>query len=233
VEFWVEFARGPLFRAALAFMVLGLLRHLFVAVWESASVYRRAGDKSIPGRNVLRATLAWVFPVKKVGNRLVFGITTMAFHLSVIVVAVFLPGHVALWESGVGVSWPAIPNSVADVLTVIAIVTAFLLLVERSAARDSRTLSTAQDYVIPLLVALPFVTGFLVMHPGLNPMPFAPTMLLHALSADLLLFLIPVTKLSHIVLQPATQMVSELAWHFPPDSGRKVALALGREEDRI
>jgi hypothetical protein len=58
-------------------------------------------------------------------------------------------------------------------------------------------------------------------------------MLLHVLSADLLLFLIPMTKLSHMVLLPTTQLVSELAWHFPPDAGSKVAAALGKAGEPI
>jgi hypothetical protein len=53
------------------------------------------------------------------------------------------------------------------------------------------------------------------------------------LSANLLLVLIPLTKLSHMVLLPATQLVTELAWHFPPDAGSKVAVSLGKESEPI
>jgi len=47
---WLHFARGPLFWTALAFMALGLVRHLGLTLWETARVYRRAGDKDIPVR---------------------------------------------------------------------------------------------------------------------------------------------------------------------------------------
>ena len=59
------------------------------------------------------------------------------------------------------------------------------------------------------------------------------TFLIHALAADLLLFLVPLTKLSHMALLPLAQLVSELAWHFPPDAGRRVAVALGKEDEPI
>ena len=73
----------------------------------------------------------------------------------------------------------------------------------------------------------------LVMHPAWNPFPADPTLLVHVLSADLLLFLVPLTKLSHMILFPLTQLVSELAWHWPSDAGSRVAVTLGKEGERI
>ena len=43
----------------------------------------------------------------------------------------------------------------------------------------------------------------------------------------------PLTKLSHMILMPFTQLVSELAWHFPPDAGTRVAVTLGKENEPI
>lgn len=233
VEAWIVFARGPLFRTALAFMILGLSRHAIATIWESVAIIHRAGDKSIPWPQVLGATLKWLLPVGQITSRVLFGLTTLAFHVSIIVVPIFLAGHIELWERGIGLSYTAIPNSVADVLTIVAIVTAGLLALERAAARDSRALSRFQDYALPLLVAAPFATGFLVMHPDWNPFSRETAFLMHVLSADVLLILIPLTKLTHMVLLPATQLISELAWHFPPDAGTKVAVTLGKEREPV
>jgi nitrate reductase gamma subunit len=112
-------------------------------------------------------------------------------------------------------------------------VTALALVVERIASRATRALSRFQDYALPLVVAVPFASGFLVMHPGLNPFPHEATFFAHVMSANLVLVLIPITKLSHIVLLPATQLVSELAWHFPPDAGSRVGGALHKEGEPI
>jgi hypothetical protein len=84
-----------------------------------------------------------------------------------------------------------------------------------------------------LLIALVMGTGFLVMHPQWNPVAADATLLAHALSADVLLFLVPLSKLSHMVLLPLAQLVSELAWHFPPDAGRRVAITLGKEHEPV
>ena len=71
------------------------------------------------------------------------------------------------------------------------------------------------------------------MHPGFSPFPYEGTLLAHVVSANVLLVLIPLTKLSHMVLLPATQVVSELAWFFPSDAGRKVAMVLEKVDEPI
>jgi nitrate reductase gamma subunit len=233
MESWLHWARGPFFRAALAFMILGLARHVLITTWEVVRVMRRAGDKSIPVRKIAAATLAWLFPIGKLKNRLVFGLSSLIFHIAVIVVPVFLAGHIALWRRSTGLSWAAVPNAYADVLTIAAIAVAVLLAIERAAARDTRALSRFQDYFITLYVAVPFVSGFLVMHPAWNPFPYEPTLLVHVLSANILFILIPLTKLSHIVLLPGTQLISEVAWHWPPDAGSKVGATLGKEGEPV
>ena len=233
MESWLEWARGPAFMFAFVFMLLGLTRHVALTVWEVARAIYRAGDKTLPYRQILVATLKWLFPVEKLKDRLVLSLTSVSFHIAISIVPIFLGGHIALWARGLGISWPAIPNQLADVLTIIAIVTALALVIQRAAAGPTRSLSRFQDYVIPLIVALPFVTGFLVMHPAVNPFSYQAALLVHVMSANLLLVLIPITKLSHMALIPTVQLVSEVAWHWPPDAGSKLAVTLGKENEPI
>jgi len=233
METWLEWARGPMFRGALAFMILGLIRHVAITWFEIRRALRRAGDKSIPYSTIAKATLQWLFPVNRIRDRLVYSVTTVSFHVAIVIVPIFLAGHILLWERGTGLSWWAIPNHLADLLTLVALVTAVALVIERAAARDTRSLSRFGDYAIPLLVALPFASGFLVMHPEINPFPFDATMFVHVMSGNLIFILIPVTKLSHCALLPTTRLISEVAWHFPPRAGSEVALILGKENEPI
>jgi len=233
MDIWLQWASGPLFRAAFVFMVLGLVRHAVMTLWEVVRAIHRAGDKKIPARRIVAATAGWLVPVGRMADRPVFSLTSVAFHGAAILTPVFLAGHIALWERALGIGWPALPNRVATSLTVVAVVAAVGLVIQRLASRQSRALSRPGDYALPLLVAVPFVSGFLVMHPGWNPFAYEPTLLVHVLSADVLFVLVPVTKLSHIILVPATQLVSELAWRFPPDGGSKVAVALGKESEPV
>jgi nitrate reductase gamma subunit len=233
MDTWLHWARGPLFWTAFAFMVLGLARIVLLTGFEALRAYRAAGDKRIPGRRVARETLQWLVPTHRLRNRLPHSVTTLVFHAAVIAVPPLLAGHVELWRQATGLSWPALPNTLATVLTLAGVAAAIAVVIQRAMSRESRELSRFEDHAIPLLVAAVFVSGCLVMHPAWNPFPLAPVLLVHALLADLLLLLVPLTKLSHMVLLPFTQIVSELAWHFPPDAGSRVASTLGKEREPV
>jgi nitrate reductase gamma subunit len=233
MQSWVAWARGPAFLFAFTFMLLGLIRHVALTIWELARAMHRAGDKTFPYRQVLMATLKWLFPVGKVTDQLLFSLTSVLFHVAVLIVPIFLAGHIALWARGLGVSWPGIPNRWADVLTMVAVITAVALVIQRVWARTTRALSRFQDYALPVIIAVPFASGFLVMHPWMNPFSYEATFFVHIMSANLVLVLIPITKLSHVVLLPSVQLVSEVAWHWPPDAGSKLAVTLGKEHQPI
>jgi nitrate reductase gamma subunit len=230
---WLEFARGPLFWTAFAFMVLGLLRQLLLTVADAVHAWRRAGDRTLPVRRLTLHTLRWLVPVERWRNRGLYSAVTLLFHAGVILVPLFLAGHIDLWRQGTGLGWPALPNPVATALTLVAIGAAVAVVVQRAAVREARALSRLRDYLLPLFIALVMLSGFLVMHPQWNPVAPDATLLVHALGADVLLFLVPLSKLSHMVLLPMTQLVSELAWHFPPDAGARVAVTLGKEHEPV
>ena len=233
MEAWLEWARGPAFVFSFAFMVLGLVRHVVLTVAEMYRTMRRAGDKTLASSKLARATLAWLVPIRKIRNEFLYSATSVVFHICILIVPVFMGGHIALWSRGLGVSWPAISNEVADVLTIVAIVTVVALLVQRVSARATRSLSRFQDYSLPLLIAVPFVTGFLAMHPASNPFSYEAVLLVHVMSANLIFVLIPITKLSHVTLMPSVQFVSEIGWKWPLDSGSRVAVALRKEEEPV
>jgi nitrate reductase gamma subunit len=230
---WTAWARGPLFWTALAFMILGLARHLGLTLWQAYRVRRAAGDPRIAVGQVARATAGWLLPVRRLGNRWPYSLTTLAFHAGVILVPLFLAGHVELWRRATGLSWPALPNAVATALTVTVLAGALAIVAQRALSRVTRSLGRVQDYALPLVIAIPFASGLLVMHPAWNPFGAGATLLVHVLAGDLVLVLVPLTKLSHMVLLPLTQLVSELAWRFPADAGARVAVALGKENEPI
>jgi len=233
MEALLEWARGPCFIFAFTFMLLGLIRHVGLIVWEMIRVMRRAGDKTLPLSQIFIATLKWAFPIDMIKDRFVFSMTSVLFHIAILIVPIFLGGHIALWARGLGLAWPSITNSAADVLTIVAIVTAVALVIQRAAARATRALSRFQDFVIPLIIAVPFVSGFLSMHPEMNPFSYQAMLLVHVMSGNLVFILIPITKLSHAALIPSVQLVSEIGWHWPSDAGSKVAVTLRKEEEPI
>ena len=236
MEQWLEWARGPVFRACFAIMLLGLLRVVALNTMSVVSLIlkSRKNSRTVSWKPVLGATLQWIFPFKKgLEVRAVFSLTSMLFHVCIIVTPIFLGAHIMLWDRGLGISWPAISNSVADYLALIGIATGIALFLDRLSTRASRALSRPQDFLLPVLIIIPLVSGYLAMHPGTNPFGYNGTMFVHVMSGNLIFLLIPFSKMSHMALFPGTQLVSDLGWHLPPGAGQQVALALGKENDPI
>ena len=135
MESWLEWARGPAFVFCFGFMILGYLRHVMLTALEVRRHMRRAGDKALPVGAIMSATLKWLIPIEKLKNQFLFSITSILFHVAILVVPLFLLGHIALWTRGIGIWWPGIPNALADLLTIVAIGSAVALVLERAASR--------------------------------------------------------------------------------------------------
>lgn len=230
MEALLELARGPLFRFTFVILLLGLGRNVLLAVLTLAKAYADAGDKKVPYGAVLRRTLDWFLPYRRVFRvRPLFSLVSVLFHLGLILVPIFLYAHVSLWRSGIGIGWPALSKTVADLLTIGTIVAALLLLAFRLTDATARALSRASDYLWPILLAVPFVSGFLCVHSPLNPLSYNAMLLIHILSAELIFVLIPFTKIAHCVMVPFSQLISEMGWRFPAGSGEKVEATLGKK----
>jgi len=233
MEQWLEWARGPLFRLAVLIMGLGLARLLILTGLGVFRAMERAGDQTLPLKSIAVATLKWLFPFKQLNNRLWYSLTSVTFHVGLILTPIFLGAHILLWKRGLGMGWPRLTQYPADGLTLLTIIAGIGLIIGRVANAFSRQISRFQDFALPPLLLVPFISGFLALHPLLSPLPYSLAMLIHVMSGDLILILIPFTKLAHCVLLPTTQLVSEVGWHFPADSGENVAMALHKEIDPV
>jgi nitrate reductase gamma subunit len=212
-------------------MVLGLFRLVFLTVWNSVRANLRAGDKTLRWNYIIRYTLHWLFPVKKIfPYRPVYSIVSILFHVGLLLVPIFLLSHVQLWEQSIGIKLPHLSKNLADILTITTIAGGFLLVIFRISTRNARFISRKQEYLWPLLLITPFITGIMGSNAGLNPTAYQIVMLIHFLSADLIFILIPFTKVAHCILIPFSQLVSAQGWRFPAVYGYKVAKTLEREE---
>jgi nitrate reductase gamma subunit len=230
--YWIELAQGPLFTATLIIMLLGLSRHVILQV---TNLILRKGRRlgNVPWHSVFEDTLTWALPVKHlIAGTVIFSIVSFLFHIGVIIVPLFLADHVLLWEGFFGIGLPSIGKGLADSLTLLTISCVFVLLSLRIFMGRLRTMSRWSDYILLVMVGLPFLTGFLASHPNVNPLPWKLVMLIHLLSADALLLVIPFSKLAHIVLFPFDR-ISILHWQLKPGAGDQVAQALYGEEVRI
>jgi Pyruvate/2-oxoacid:ferredoxin oxidoreductase delta subunit len=115
------------------------------------------------------------------------------FHICLIVVPVWLSGHIALWEeSRFEWSWTALPDVWADRMTLIVLGIATYFLLRRAFLSEIRNDSSVSDYILILMTALPFLTGYFFTQGSLDAIPFFEShmMTIHMLSAEAMLIAI-------------------------------------------
>jgi nitrate reductase gamma subunit len=226
----LDFARGPLFRFTFALMVLGLGRVFVLDIIGAIEAYRRAGDRTVPWKQAAVKTLGWVFPMKRIAtSRPLYSVMSILFHIGLIAVPILQFSHVRLWENVIGIGWFTLPKLWADMLTVTTILFGLALLVGRVSSRFSRAISRKQDYLWPLLLVIPFITGFVCANVTVSPKYYDLFMLMHVLSAELIFVLMPFTKIAHCVIMPLSQFITAIAWRFPADTDDAVCETLDKK----
>ena len=127
----------------------------------------------------------------------VFTIVAFLFHLSLLAVPLFLSAHVLLWNEAFGFSLWSLPDAIADGMTLLLIGAAIFLFIRRRIRPEVRILTSTWDYFLLIMTALPFLTGFMAYHQW---GPYEVLLILHILFSQMLLILIPTTKLGHMIL---------------------------------
>ncbi len=225
---WIDFARGPLFRLCFALMVLGLLRVVINTLLGVKEAYQRNPDKIVSWKEILSQTLGWMFPVGRLWKqRPIYSAASFLFHAGMIITPLFLASHVLMWRNAVGFGWPALPQDVANWLALLVIFTGSGIFLGRALHSGARKLSKLQDYLWPLLIMTPFATGYIASNAVISPRTYQEMMLLHIYAGNLILLMIPFTKLAHCALAPLSQLVTGIAWKFPAGAGDRVAETLG------
>jgi nitrate reductase gamma subunit len=147
----------------------------------------------------VKSIFYWMLPWGSASMRLqpVFTLMVFVFHVTLLAVPLFFYAHNILWDEAFGISLWSMPNLWADVMSVILIASIMYLVIRRIVRSEVRILTGAWDYILLGITALPFLTGFLAYH---QLGPYEPIMIAHVLTAELLLILIPFTKLGHMIL---------------------------------
>ena len=232
MEQWIDFAKGPLFAFTFLIMILGLARH-FIIQFYSIFISKGKQLKNVSWKKIFSDMFSWVVPVTHLikGTR-IFSTVSFIFHVAAILVSVFFIDHIVLWQNYLGINLLSIGRALADILTLVAIGCILVLIACRIFVRRQREMSRKSDYILLIMVLLPFLFGFLTGHPAVNPFPWNTAMLIHILSGEALFVVIPFTKLSHIALYFFDRL-SVVHWQLKPGAGEKVAKALFGEEAKV
>lgn len=193
---------GPLLAVSLLVFFGGMAWRVYWYIkgldWKLDRVaYRPYMRRGLKG--ALQSVVRWLLPYGTSSWRQApfFAAAFFLFHLGAVFVPLFLAGHMVIMERLLGFSLPALPQSLADFLTVATIAAGGFIIARRLALPEVRRLTTAQDCFVLFLSLAPFITGLLAASgaPG-----YAGWLLPHLVSGHLFLLLAPFTKLSHIAL---------------------------------
>jgi nitrate reductase gamma subunit len=192
----LAWARGPAFDWALGIFVLGMLLRLFeiLSLGKKTDLSEGRGSGVEGGiRTVFTRTLPRAAVFAREPVRIING---YVFHIGFLLVLAFYGPHIEIFQTKLGISWPALPSGVIDGLAVVTLISLILALVMRLNSPVLRFLSTAGDYVAWAVTALPVLTGFMAFNHLL--LPYTTMLAIHLLSVELLLVVAPFSKLTHI-----------------------------------
>ncbi|MBF0102315.1 MAG: nitrate reductase [Desulfobacterales bacterium] len=188
--------------------VAGPLLWLTVIVFFGGSIYRilsilkMAHQKDIAVYAyfnpfyALRSVFHWIIPFanESMKKHPLLTIVSFAFHICLFLAPLFLFAHIILIKQSCNISWGYIPDIVADIMTVMVILSCIFFLIRRIRIPEIHYLSTRSDYIVLAIVAAPFITGFLAYHQWVA---YDIISILHILSGEIMLMCIPFTKLNH------------------------------------
>ncbi len=230
MEKFLEIAKGPLFRLCFAIMVLGLTRILVTDLWAALKAYKKAGDKNMQWKLILKRSWEWFFPFRKVARNFhIYSVFSILFHIGIIIVPLFLYAHIRLWYKSVGISWPALPYLWSFWLTVGTMVFTVALFIGRMTNKQAKAVSRKQDYLWLLLLFIPFISGFVCANLNVSPSVYSFFILVHVIAGDLIFLLMPFSKIAHCVLMPFSQLICGLAWKFPADTDDDICTTLNKK----
>ncbi len=151
-----------------------------------------------------RSIISWLIPFLPVSARKspVFYSISYLFHLLIFIVPIFLLSHVVLLEESMKWSWVTFSDPVADTLTLFIIFSLIFFMIRRLVVPEVKFLTKSSDFIFILIVALPFVTGFLSYH---QFFAYKWVVIVHVISGELMLILIPFTRFFHMFLAPLSR----------------------------
>ena len=195
-----DFIRGQLVSIAFIIFILGLIFQLiqfFRLTKKKEWVYpplEIKRDKKTAGKWIafclssLNGTMWKTDPL--------ITLATSVFHVSLILVPLFLVGHNILMAQSWGLSLWSLPESITDTLTLVVLICVAFFMGRRLFLRRVCVITSLYDYLILLIALAPFLTGYLAYHQWFD---YDTVMTLHILAGEVMLIAIPFTKLGHML----------------------------------
>lgn len=195
-DIFLAWVRGPGMQIALGIFFLGItiriVEMLMVGRAPDLAVARKRGTAA-GWRTVFHRSLPTPGMLQR--EPLVF-LGGYIFHLGFFIVLLFSVPHIELFHGVWGFRWPGLPRWLIDISAILSIGALVALLVNRLVDPVRRFLSRSGDYLSWAVTILPLLTGYFVTHHMF--VPYTQMLAVHILSVELLLIVLPFTKLIHM-----------------------------------
>lgn len=197
-----EILTGPLLWIAFAVFFVGLTVRVVLYFrgldWRLDRVaYKPQMKYGI--RGAVRSVYSWLLPFGTHGWRAkpIYTLMFFALHIGVVIVPLFLEGHAVMIKNGLGINWPAMPQILADVLSIAALLGGLGIVVRRMLLPEVRILTNINDMLLLALILTLLASGIVAAH---NPVHYSFWITLHVACGVTVLLTAPFTRLAHIVL---------------------------------
>ena len=197
------FVAGPLAWAAFLLFFGGLLMRV-VQLLVRVNKTEKFIFTYMSWKYSLRSIFHWIIPFGTVNWRRhpALTVVTFLFHICLLAAPLFLLAHMVLVDEAWWLSWWTLPDGAADAMTLIVIAGCLFFLIRRLTRPEVAFVTDASDYILLIVVAAPFVTGFLSYHQWLGVRWIT---ILHMFSGEVMLAAIPFTRLSHMIFSVFTR----------------------------
>ena len=191
-----ELVRGPFAWVALIVFVAGSLYRIGAMLFGGKKEPSLYPATSL--RDGLRSIFHGLLPFGSTYMRRepLFAIVTIGFHLGVILLPLFLLAHIVLWYESWQILWWSLPDLLADIMAVWVILACVYFMVRRWVVPAVKQVTRPTDILLPAIILLTFLTGFLAYH---QRGPYRSMLILHILAGEILLVAIPFSKLGHML----------------------------------
>ncbi|MCK9382232.1 MAG: hypothetical protein M0P95_14365 [Sulfuritalea sp.] len=192
----LTWARGPGLVLAVGICIFGVILRLIeiLALGRQADLasprqnstgsgWRTIFTRSLPPPGMLRRA-----PLTYLGG--------YVFHIGMAIAVFFFVPHIELFRGLLGLRWPGLPNPLVDIASIAAIIALLALLVGRLVDPVKRLLTNAGDWLAWALTFVPLITGYSAYHHLFEN--YTLTLAVHIVSVELLLVLLPFSKLFHV-----------------------------------
>lgn len=197
-----DFIRGPLVWISFIIFGLGLIvqtAKLLNLTQKKETRHFVADKEFVPEALSMRERffrrLAFL-KITVIGNNACMVMAILIFHVFLVATPIFLLGHNVLIDASFGFSFISFSEKTSDTMTIVVLMCGLVFFLRRIFLRRVRMISTKYDFILLFVAITPFLSGYLAYHPAFN---YDIMIIVHILSGELLLVMIPFSKFFHMV----------------------------------